>query len=84
MEEHLKAQMNLEKVHSFEKAAFDNQKFTFGPSTEMAIALPFTIQYYAKKPNGERGRNLSKYKHNVFMSFCPFCGAPIPQQKGVY
>lgn len=82
METHQKKQIGMEKVYSFENIGFDHQSLIFGSDsgfTGMAIGLPFTIEYWAKKKDGSKATRLTKDTVKVFMTYCPFCGEKLPQ-----
>jgi hypothetical protein len=83
LEDHLKAKIKPEKVHSFDRIGFDNECFMLGGnSLGTAIGLPFHVEYFAKKKDGSRARNATKVKTNLFMSYCPMCGKKYPETQG--
>lgn len=56
-----------------DQGSFMYQIFSFdlkGPR----ISLPFVVEYYRRKKNGEPETKITNKHLNIYPSYCPFCG----------
>lgn len=79
--ENLREQLPEKERDSF-KARWENKALVMEENTmTTTVGIPVSYEYQKLKKSGEPHKNTTKGDVKMMMSFCPFCGADLKDQK---
>lgn len=73
-------EMYSEELENISEINFVNRLLPLTGNMGWITCLPVEINYVPKLSNGTMGKPRKKIT-NLFMSFCPFCGTALMEQK---